>query len=110
MLSVILYPHSMQTLFLPLLYLLPLIAPSLSAPTPKIGNPINPNLQTGQVDLFSSTLPPSTISYFAITYATPMSTPLVTGAVGVVGLEAVIDVPQGFRLWVVGVNETEMVV
>ena len=42
----------------------------------KIGNPINTNIQTGEVTLFTTPFTLGAISYFTISYPTAMTTPI----------------------------------
>ncbi len=80
----------------------------LCAPVWKTGNSTNLNIQTGEVVLFTSSLPINVISYFTITFPIVMSTDVLQGGVGVVGLNAIIERQQGWTLYVDQVNSTTM--
>lgn len=74
----------------------------------KVGNPINTNIQTGEMTLFTTPLTLGSISYYTISYPTSMSTPILEGAVGIVGLEYIIERKHGFTIFIVQVNQASM--
>lgn len=74
----------------------------------KVGNPVNTNIQTGEMTLFTSSLTQGSISYFTISYPISMSTPILEGAVGIIGMSYIIERKHGFTLFVVQVNQTSM--
>lgn len=74
----------------------------------KIGNPVNTNIQTGEMTLFSTPLTLGSISYYTINYPTSMSTTVLEGAVGIVGLEYIIERKHGFTIFIVQINQASM--
>ncbi len=74
----------------------------------KIGNPVNTNIQTGEIVLITTPFTLGAISYFTISYPTAMTTPILQGAVGIVGMEYIIERKHGFTLFIVQVNQTSM--
>lgn len=76
----------------------------------KIGNSLNQKLQTGEASLFTSPLSVNATSYFTVAFPTSMPTNYLEAAVGVVATSFVIEVPQGWMLYVEQVNSSQMVV
>jgi hypothetical protein len=97
-----------SALCLCLIHICYLIEEGLFAAVWKTGNSTNPNIQTGETVLFTSTLAIGGISYYSITFPLVMSTDIVQGGVGVVGINGIIERQQGWTLFVDQVNSTSM--
>lgn len=57
----------------------------------KIGNPVNNNLQTGEVVLLSSSLALNSTTYYTIVFPTAMSTNILETALGIAGSTFIIE-------------------
>ena len=66
----------------------------------KIGNPINLNVTTGQVNLFTFTLPLNITTTYVITFPTTMVTNILQAGVAIIGINYIIERQHGLSLFV----------